>query len=293
MKVLVYGQRLEKKDKPYLDDLIDSLISLKATIAFHETLKEKLVLLKHDFSPHKYISTYEELKSFSPDFFITLGGDGTILRAITLVKDTGIPILGINLGRLGFLSSIEKTKIRDTFHDIGKGNFFVEERNLLALSCNLPLFEDTQFALNDFTITKRDDSSMIIIRAYIDGELLNAYWADGIIVASPTGSTGYSLSCGGPIIFPDADSIVITPIAPHNLNVRPIVIPNNSKITLEVEGRAENFMCTLDSRFETITAEHTITISKCSFSIRLAHPKGDNFMNTIRSKLMWGLDMRN
>ena len=293
MKVLVYGNRVEKKDKPHFDDLMDSLSNLNAEIGFNDVLKEKIKILGQDPARFQFISSYEGLKSFAPELVITLGGDGTILRAVTLVKDSGIPILGINLGRLGFLSSIEKTKIRETFEDIGKGDYYVEERNLLGLSCNKELFGDTQFALNDFTITKRDDSSMIIIRAYIDGQLLNAYWADGIIVATPTGSTGYSLSCGGPIVFPNADSFVITPIAPHNLNVRPIVIPDDSKITLEVEGRTEYYMCTLDSRFETVTSKHIITISKCDFAIKLAHPKGSNFMHTIRTKLMWGLDMRN
>ena len=146
---------------------------------------------------------------------------------------------------------------------------------------------------NDFTITKRDNSSMIIIKAYMDGELLNAYWADGIIMATPTGSTGYSLSCGGPIIFPEARGFVITPIAPHNLNVRPIVIPDEAEITFQVEGRAENFMCTLDSRFEIITSDHIIKIRKNDFNVKLAHQEGTSFMKTIRQKLLWGLDMRN
>ena len=293
MKALIYGQRLQDKDKPFIDDLIEALSSLKSSYRFNSTLKDPLSNLGFDLPKGQMLASYDELISFDPDMVISLGGDGTILRAVTLVKDSGIPILGINLGRLGFLSSIEKSKIKETFRDIGRGDYFVEDRSLLCLSCNLPIFGNTQFALNDFTITKRDDSSMIIIRAYINDQLLNAYWADGIIVSTPTGSTGYSLSCGGPIVFPDAGSFVITPIAPHNLNVRPIVIPDDSKITIEVEGRAENFMCTLDSRFETITADHIITLSKCDFTVKLAHPKGSNFMHTIRTKLMWGLDMRN
>jgi NAD+ kinase len=293
MKILVYGHRINEKDKPYLDDLKTSLQKYSSGVAINDKLVEGLREIAYSFPYERAITSFKGLKEFAPDFVITLGGDGTILRAVTLVKDSGIPIIGINLGRLGFLASIEKTNIQEVLEEMYKGNYYIEERSLLGLSCPLDIFGDIKFGLNDFTITKRDNSSMIIIRAYVDGDLLNAYWADGIIVATPTGSTGYSLSCGGPIVFPEADSFVITPIAPHNLNVRPVVIPDNTEITFEIEGRAENFLCTLDSRFETITSDHVITIKKCSFNIKLAHQLGSNFMSTIRSKLMWGLDMRN
>ena len=222
-----------------------------------------------------------------------MGGDGTILHAITLVKDSGIPILGINLGRLGFLASVEKKIIKKALNQLFKKEYTIASRSLLGLTCNLPIFEDFPFALNDFTLNKRDTSSMITIHTYIDGVLLNSYWADGIIISTPTGSTGYSLSCGGPIIFPDSTTLVITPVAPHNLNVRPIVIPDFHTISLRVEGRTDSFMSTLDSRYETITSEHRIEITKGHFRINFIQLKGQTFMKTIGEKLMWGLDKRN
>jgi len=293
MKILIYGQRASSEDRPYLDDTIDTLKEMGVELAYNDRLHKAVLELNKDLGNAPVIASHEALKSFAPDLIITLGGDGTILRAVTMVRDAGYPILGINLGRLGFLASIEKSTIKDTLHNIDQGNYYVEERTLLSLECNIPIFGDTHFALNDFTITKRDNSSMIIIKASMNGEVLNSYWADGIIMATPTGSTGYSLSCGGPILFPDASGFVITPIAPHNLNVRPIVIPDNAEITFQVEGRAENFMCTLDSRFETITSGHIIKIRKNRFNLKMAHQEGTSFMRTIRQKLLWGLDMRN
>ena len=293
MKILVYGKRAGENDRPYIAETIQVLQDIGAEIAFDSLLFNALIDLGLDVRDSVSIGDHESLTAFHPDLVITMGGDGTILRAVTMVRDSGYPILGINLGRLGFLASIEKATIKETLYNIDQGKFSIQERGLLRLDCNLPLFNDTPFALNDFTITKRDNSSMIIIKAYMNGSLLNAYWADGIIMATPTGSTGYSLSCGGPIIFPDARGFVITPIAPHNLNVRPIVTPDNAEITFQVEGRAENFMCTLDSRFETITSDHIIKIRKNDFNVRLVQQEGHEFMGTIRQKLLWGLDMRN
>lgn len=293
MKVLIYGQYVKEKDIPYIEELNLALDNLEITVCYYAPFYKKLNAIMPTLGNYSIILSHQELVDFNPDFVITMGGDGTILTAATFVKDSGIPILGINLGRLGFLASIEKKDISTTLEEITKGNIFTEERSLLNLSSNINLFADTKFALNDFTITKRDNSSMIKIKTYIDDQLLNTYWADGIIVATPTGSTGYSLSCGGPIIFPNAENFVITPIAPHNLNVRPVVIPDYSKIKFVIEGRAENFLCTLDSRHETITKDHIIEISKCDFKVKLANQKGSNFMETIRSKLVWGLDMRN
>lgn len=293
MKVLIYGQRAEKKDLPYIQELLEVLGDLEITVGFYADFLKKARNAGLQMEEETTISSHKELMDYQPDYLITMGGDGTILRAVTLIKDGNIPILGINLGRLGFLSSVEKKKIRATITEISKGNFYMDERSLIGLECNHDIFGDTKFALNDFTITKRDNSSMIIIHTYIDDLFLNSYWADGIIVATPTGSTGYSLSCGGPIIFPDSNNFVITPIAPHNLNVRPAVLSDDTNISFEIEGRAENFLCTLDSRYETITSDHKIKIKKCGFKIRLVQPLGTTFMSTINSKLMWGLDMRN
>jgi NAD+ kinase len=254
-----------------------------------DLMRDKIVFQKPVGEFDGYIDF--TLKKF--DFLIALGGDGTILSAITHVRESGVPILGINLGRLGFLASIEKKRIRDAVQLLAKGRYSIEERGLLYLESSMPLFGDTRFALNDFTILKRDTSSMITIHTYINGSYLNTYWADGIIVATPTGSTGYSLSCGGPIIFPNSNNFVITPVATHNLNVRPVVISDDSIISFDVEGRAENFLCTLDSRFETITSAHQLAVRKNDFSINLVQLHDYGFMDTMRDKLAWGQDSRN
>jgi NAD+ kinase len=224
---------------------------------------------------------------------LTLGGDGTLLNAATVVRDTNVPMMGINLGRLGFMADIEKTAISDAIMMLMKKMYHIEERSLLYLESNLPLFGETPYALNDFTILKRDTSSMITIHTYVNGSYLNSYWADGLIVATPTGSTGYSLSCGGPILFPQSNNFVITPVAPHNLNVRPLVIPDNCCISFVIEGRTENFLCTLDSRFETITDKHQIAVRKCDFTVKLIQLQGKSFQDTMRDKLNWGSDKRN
>lgn len=291
MKVLIYGQRVKDKDLIYIKELLSILDELNIeTIYTQEFVAAGQGKL--DFRAASVISSCIELKEHKPDFVFTLGGDGTILNAMTLVLDSGIPILGINLGRLGFLSSVEKTKLRESIDLLLTGEYDLDERTVIQLHCNHPLF-DKPFALNDFTIHKRDTSSMITIHTYIDGEFLNSYWADGVIVSTPTGSTGYSLSCGGPIIFPNSENFVITPVAPHNLNVRPIVMSELSEIRFEIEGRSENFLATLDSRYETVTSEHIITIKKADFKINLVDLNNISFNKTIHNKLMWGLDSRN
>lgn len=293
MQVVVYSKLLKEQDIPHVQNLFDALheegVHACVFTPYLDTLKQ-YITFKREVGK---FDSYRELQTQPFDFVITLGGDGTILGATTLVRDSGVPIMGINLGRLGFLASIEKSRIREAVRSIAKGHVQVEERNLIYLESNIPLFGDLRFALNDFTLLKRDTSSMVTIHTYVDGAYLNTYWADGIIVATPTGSTGYSLSCGGPIVFPNSGNFVITPVAPHNLNVRPIVIPDHSVISFEIEGRAENFLCTLDSRFESITSAHQLAVRKCDFTIRLAHLDNGGFMDTIRNKLAWGADMRN
>ena len=227
------------------------------------------------------------------DVVISMGGDGTMLRAVTLIADRQIPLLGINLGRLGFLASIEKKFIGQAITQLLKGMYHIEDRTMMYLETTAELFGNARFALNDFTLHKRDTSSMITIHTYINGDFLNSYWADGVIVSTPTGSTGYSLSCGGPIIFPNSGNFVITPVAPHNLNVRPIVISDTSVISFEIEGRSENFLCTLDSRFETVTSQHQLAVRKCDFTTRLVQLNNFSFLRTIHEKLTWGKDVRN
>jgi NAD+ kinase len=227
------------------------------------------------------------------DFLMSLGGDGTLLDTVCYVRDTNIPVIGINFGRLGFLASIGKEEIHALVRALLNRTYVVDQRSLLHLDANIPLFGDVPYALNEFTIHKKDTSAMVKIHTYLNGEFLNTYWADGLIVATPTGSTGYSLSCGGPIVFPDAGNFVITPVAPHNLNVRPIVVPNNNIISFEVEGRSDQFLCTLDSRMETIDNTVQLAIKKEEFKLSLLRLDDSNFLHTLRNKLLWGIDARN
>jgi len=292
MKVFVFGRKINPDQVSTIQRFLEKLAEENADVHLYEPYISELrnhQLLDKDYPT---ISSTQELRSLMPDFAITLGGDGTILTAATVIKDTGIPVIGLNLGRLGFLASIEQKYIDQAFELLAQGEYHLESRTLLRLSSNLPLFDDIPFALNDFTLLKRDNSSMIIIHTYLNGEFLNSYWADGLIVSTPTGSTGYSLSCGGPIVFPDSRSMVITPVAPHNLNVRPIIIPDDSKITFKVEGRTENYLCTLDSRSELITDQYQLEINKCDFTINLVKLEGMSFARTMRNKLLWGHDTR-
>lgn len=293
MQVVVFGKQVKDQNIPYIQSLMDVLHDEGINIFVYA---DYLRQLEGKIKFKKDVASFEGYVDFSVkkiDFVITLGGDGTILSATTIVRDSEVPILGINLGRLGFLASIEKRLIRETIHALTRGMYSLDERILLHLESNFNLFGNINFALNDCTILKRDTSSMITIKTFINGDLLNNYWADGIIIATPTGSTGYSLSCGGPILFPNSGNFVITPVAPHNLNVRPIVISDNSVISFEIEGRTENFLCTLDSRFETITSSHQIAVRKGDFTIKLVQMHESGFLETMRQKLAWGSDMRN
>lgn len=293
MQVLIIGKIFKEKDISYVKEVFDELHANNVTVFVYSPYLEqiqnriKFKQVVFDFDG------YEHFKNHNIDFAITLGGDGTILHAVTVVRENNIPILGVNLGRMGFLANIEKTKIKDAIQKVLIGRYTLDKRNLLYLESNLPLFGETKFAINDFTILKRDTSSMITIHTYINGAFLNSYWADGIIVATPTGSTGYSLSCGGPIVFPNSGNFVLTPVAPHNLNVRPIVLNDNTVISFEIEGRTDNFLCTLDSRFETITKEHQLAIRKNDFGIKLIKLAENTFMRTLNEKLTWGKDTRN
>ena len=201
--------------------------------------------------------------------------------------------MGINLGRLGFLSSIEGKVAGFAVSELANGRYQYDQRSMIRLETSADLFRNSKVALNDFTLHKRDTSSMITIHTYINGELLNSFWADGLIVATPTGSTGYSLSCGGPIVFPNSGNLVITPVAPHNLSVRPIVVPDTSIISFEIEGRADSFLVTLDSRFEAVTAEHTLTVRKAEVMTRFIQLYNYSFLRTLHDKLTWGKDSRN
>lgn len=293
MKVFVFGQKIKADDYTHIQSLISHLKDNKVELSIFEDLKKQLQAEIPKLRELPSWNVYGEIVSGKPDCIICLGGDGTILNALTFIRDSRVPILGINLGRLGFLASIEKRLMADAVHHLIQGMYDLEDRVMIQLDSNLPLFGETPFALNDFAILKRDNSSMITIHTYINGDFLNSYWADGLIIATPTGSTGYSLSCGGPIIFPQSKNLVLTPVAAHNLNVRPIVMPDDSVLSFEVEGRADTFLCTLDSRYEVITTEHQLAIRKCEFGIRLVQLHPSSFLKTMHDKLNWGLDQRN
>ncbi len=292
MKAAIFGQSVEKKDIPYIQTLLQQLEKHDIEVFFYQDWVQKASEFIQLSSAPKF-KDHSDLKELKPDVFITLGGDGTILAGVNVIRDLGTPILGINLGRLGFLASIEKKFIEKAILALHSGKYSISERKMLWIDTGTDLFGDKNFALNDFTLHKRDTSSMVLIHAYIDDEFLNSYWADGLIVATPTGSTGYSLSCGGPVIFPGSGNFVLTPVAPHNLNLRPIVISDNHKLSFKIEGRASHFLATLDSRSKTVTSDHKIEVTKCSFTAKLIQLEGESFVSTLRNKMAWGKDVRN
>jgi NAD+ kinase len=294
MKVAIYGQYYQNSTEPIIRDIFiffnSKNIEMVIEAQFLKMLYEKQ-LIKKDY---KTFSSYKELdKSF--DLMLSIGGDGTILRAATLVRNLGIPILGINAGRLGFLASVQKEDIATFLQMVVDKNYKISKRTLLKASVfpkNKDLME-INFAMNEISVSRKDTTSMITIEAYLDGKLLTSYWADGLIIATPTGSTGYSLSCGGPILTPDVKSLVITPIAPHNLNARPLVIPDSTEIKLHVSGREEQYLLSMDSRITSVGNESVITIKKSSFRINMVEIPDETFFKTLRTKLLWGEDKRN
>lgn len=294
MKIFLYSRFLNEDNYQSVQKVIISAHEKGIVLYANDVISEHLdkILHNRNISISK-IDHYHSLKKEQIDFVLTLGGDGTILQATTFIRDLGIPIIGVNLGRLGFLANVEERHIDISISQLISGQYTIEERTMIYLESSPSLFGDLPFSLNDFTLHKRDNSSMITIHTYIDGDYLNSYWADGLIVATPTGSTAYSLSCGGPIVFPNSGNFIITPVAPHNLNVRPLVISDNSVISFEIEGRSENFLCTLDSRFETITSEHMLAVRKCDFNTKLVIPKNISFLKTLHDKMSWGADHRN
>jgi len=292
-RVLVYGQTLKDSHMKYLKVLLQKLSKEDISIYFYSPFLRYLKKELNFTQNYSYLSNKEELVNNKIDFLISIGGDGTILNSAVLVHDSNIPIIGINLGRLGFLAIVERNNIDVAIDNIISGNYILQQRSLLQLHSKPELFGGDSFALNDFTMHKSASSSVIVVHTYLNGKFLNTYWADGLIVSTPTGSTGYSLSCGGPIVFPGSGNFIITPVAPHNLTMRPIVVPDDSELTFEVETRTDSFLVTLDSRFETITQEHKLTIKKAEFKINLIVFEGYEFSQSIRNKLNWGNDKRN
>jgi NAD+ kinase len=294
MKVAIYGQYYQNSTEPIIKDIFiffnKNNVELVIEAAFLELLYEKEIVKKE----YTTFSSHTELDQ-SFDMLISIGGDGTILRAATLIRDSGIPILGINAGRLGFLATVQKENIDEFLQLVIEKKYTLSKRTLLSLSCTPPneALQDINFAMNEISVSRKDTTSMITIDTYLNGEFLNSYWADGLIVSTPTGSTGYSLSCGGPILTPDVKSLVITPIAPHNLNARPLVIPDETEIRLKVSGREEHYLVSLDSRITSVKNESILSIKKTPFEINMVEIPEETFLKTLRTKLLWGEDKRN
>jgi NAD+ kinase len=294
MKVAIYGQYYHENSADYIKVLLDALADNNIEI-FIEKGFHKIVATHLDLSYDlQMFESHQDLNN-TFDLLFSIGGDGTILRAITYVRDTGIPILGINTGRLGFLATIQKEEIKDSIKQIVAKQFTIVERTLLQIETS-PIgldHDELNFALNEIAVSRKNTTSMITVETYLNDEYLTSYWADGLIISTPTGSTGYSLSCGGPVIMPSASSLVLTPIAPHNLNARPLVIPDNLEIKLKVYGREESYLVSLDSRIATLANETEITVRKAAFKINLVELADESFLKTLRNKLLWGEDKRN
>lgn len=292
MRVAIYGRNFDDGFKEYITKFFSILEQHKVVVfiykVFFDFLKDEI---KFDNRSVKVFSKHQEIRN-NVDLMISIGGDGTILDAVTILRDSNIPIVGINTGRLGFLASISKTQIENALKQIIKGNYSIEKRSLLKIETSSNVFNDFPYSLNEITVQKID-SAMITVHVYIDNEFLNTYWADGLIVSTPTGSTAYSLSVGGPIIIPNSGNFVIAPISPHNLTVRPIVLPDTSKLKLKLEGRSSKYIASLDHRSVTINNSEEIIISKADFNIHLIKLKDTSFYKTLRNKLMWGADRRN
>jgi NAD+ kinase len=291
MKVALHGLALKAEFFPQIELLFKELTRHQIEVFVTEPFDRQLKMNGNKDLSYQILENQEEIGKM--DFLISIGGDGTLLDSVCVVGSKEVPILGLNIGRMGFLATVATDRIPEAIDNLAKGNFQIESRALLRLDCNRRLFNGLNFALNEFTIHKRDTSSMITVHTYIDGKYLNSYWADGLIVSTPTGSTGYSLSCGGPLVTPEAKSLVITPVSPHNLNVRPIIVSDDSEISFAIEGRTDKFMISLDSRSTSISSEVKLSVKKEEFSAKLVKFPHYHFFDTLRQKLNWGYDMRN
>lgn len=291
IKIGIFGKNLKDETFPFIQTLFNKLSSVYAQVFIHEEIYE---IIHSKIMIHKPVifSSHAEIRD-QLDFMISLGGDGNMLSAVTLVRDSGIPIVGINLGRLGFLASINKEHIDKAIDCLVHKDFTLERRSLLRLTSPIDVFDDLNFALNEISVYKKLPNSMVTVNVHVNNQYLNSYWSDGLIVATPTGSTAYSLSTGGPIIHPEAHNFIITPIAPHNLSIRPVVIPDNTLVRLKVDERDGGFYVSLDSRTIELKSGVDLIIEKESFTIQLVRLPEENFFSTVRAKLLWGIDKRN
>jgi len=293
MKVAIFGQYYQNDTRPIIKDIFVFFNRNQVEMVIEENFLKILYEEKIVEKQYKTFSSHTDLdNSFA--IVISIGGDGTILRAATYVRDSGIPILGVNAGRLGFLAKVQKESIESFLQIVLEKKYSITERTLLSMACSPTLAQmNVDFAMNEVAVSRKDTTSMITIETFLNGEYLNSYWADGLIIATPTGSTGYSLSCGGPILTPDVKALVITPIAPHNLNARPLVIPDDTEITLKVSGREEQYLVSLDSRITSVNNNSVLKIKKTPFRINMVEIPEETFFKTLRNKLLWGEDKRN
>jgi NAD+ kinase len=292
MKVAIYSRVIDDDQYSKVQQLLDELAKENIHPVIYKPFFE-MIQSSVRFSDKTTVFSDSNDLTDAIDFLISLGGDGTLLDTVTLVREKNIPVLGINFGRLGFLASTGSKELHIAVQSLVKRTILIDKRSLIHLDASKPLFGDVPYGLNEFAIHKTDTSPMIKIHTYLNGEFLNTYWADGVIVATPTGSTGYSLSCNGPVVFPESSSFVITPVAPHNLNVRPIIVPDDNIISFEIEGRTDHFICALDSRKELVDKKVQLAVRRESFTLSLVRLNENNFLQTLRNKLSWGLDTRN
>ncbi len=294
MKIAIYGKSFSENFTESFRLMCDVLVKKGVELVMYQPFYDFLIReINYEPLVQEYFSGYDDLPR-DLDYLFTIGGDGTFLGAVAIVRDLGIPLVGINCGRLGFMADIAQDEIPLALDDIFNGDFTIENRNLLKVeSVGEELFSGFNCAMNEFTVHKKDSAAMITIHTYLNNEYLNSYWADGLIIATPTGSTAYSLSVGGPILIPNTQNFVISPISPHNLTVRPIVVPNNSEITIRVEGRSDNFLASLDSRVAVFDAATEIRVNRADYQIKVLKSRRHSFYSTLRNKLMWGADKRN
>jgi NAD+ kinase len=293
-KVGIYGQFYHANSESYIEDLLNILEEKEVEVVIEEDFLNLIDENKSIEKEYNHFKTFTKLDD-TFDLFVSVGGDGTILKAVNYIRDLDIPVVGINTGRLGFLATVHKEEIRGTITRILKQDFTISERSLLCIKTEP---EDRQlchnnFALNEIAVSRKNTTSMITIETWLDDEYLTAYWADGLIISTPTGSTGYSLSCGGPVITPATKALAITPIAPHNLNARPLIIKDNTKIVLKVSGREDDYLVSMDSRIASLKNNTTVIIEKAPFKIKMVEFAEDTFLRTLRKKLLWGEDKRN
>ena len=291
MRIALHGKDAHEKSSRLIEHLLEQLKERKAEIWVSDKFEKLVKPAQLADVKYKSFQLGDSLRSV--DCFFSLGGDGTMLESVTYVGKAEVPILGINTGRLGFLATISREDVDTALSAVFDGRYSVEKRTLLKLTSSSKIFEPRNFALNDITIMKKDTSSMITVHVKVDGEPLNSYWADGIIISTPTGSTGYSLSCGGPLVYPKSESFIITAVSPHNLGTRPIVISDKSEISIEIEGRSKKYLISLDSRFETVDESVKLKIKRERFLVKLVQLPGHHFFDTLRQKLNWGFDIRN